>query len=98
MKSSDVKRPVRCPDEFSRAIGVQLSVLRVEGAQLSSSSSGTESCRSECPDLPITVLDMYGMVFDQASASHVHLCPEHFQRFPRGSWLLAAELNGSEGE
>ena len=32
LKSSVVEKPVRCPDEFSHANGVQLSVLRLEGA------------------------------------------------------------------
>jgi hypothetical protein len=53
---------VRCPDELSLANGVQLSILRLEGAQSSSSSSGIESCRSECPGWLIAVLDMHGMV------------------------------------
>jgi hypothetical protein len=38
LKSSDVKKPVRCPNELSHANGVQMSVLRLEGPQSSSSS------------------------------------------------------------
>ena len=62
LKSSDADKPVWCSNELSLPLGVQLIVLRLEGAQSSSSSWGIESCRRECPGWPSTVRDMQAKV------------------------------------
>jgi hypothetical protein len=63
LNSSDVEKPVGWPNnELNDARGVQLIVLRLEGAQSSSSSSRMDSCRRKCPadPLPCSIQGFFG--------------------------------------